>query len=186
MSRMKVLRANPRRGLAALATVLVAVGVTGASGANFNASTANAANTFTAGSLSMTNDVAGAILTASNMRPGGPAVTGEVEIKNTGSLSAPFTLDRGAVNDPDPTYKVAPKLDLVVTDCGADLDCSTAGDNSNVYTGTLAAMGTGIALGTFAANEAHRYEFAATLNNSVDNNWQSKSATATFAWNATS
>ena len=38
MSRIKVLRANPRRALAALATVLVAVGVTVASGASFTAS----------------------------------------------------------------------------------------------------------------------------------------------------
>ena len=37
MSRFKVLKANPRRSLAALATVLVAVGVTGASGASFTA-----------------------------------------------------------------------------------------------------------------------------------------------------
>ena len=36
MSRFKILKANPRRTLAALATVLVAVGVTAASGANFS------------------------------------------------------------------------------------------------------------------------------------------------------
>ena len=39
MSRRKALRANPRRLLAALATVLVAVGVTVASGASFTAQT---------------------------------------------------------------------------------------------------------------------------------------------------
>ena len=37
MSRFKVLRANPRRTLAALATLLIAVGVTAASGASFTA-----------------------------------------------------------------------------------------------------------------------------------------------------
>ena len=51
MSRRKALRANPRRLLAALATILVAVGVTVASGASFTAQTANAGNTFTAGTL---------------------------------------------------------------------------------------------------------------------------------------
>jgi len=71
MSRRKALRANPRRLLAALATILVAVGVTVASGATFTAQTANAGNTFTAGSLTMSNDKAGtAILTASGMKPG--------------------------------------------------------------------------------------------------------------------
>ena len=71
MSRFKILAANPRRSLAALATVLVAVGITGASGANFNASSANPTNVFTAGTLTMSNSKANAaILTASNLRPG--------------------------------------------------------------------------------------------------------------------
>ena len=43
MSRRKALRANPRRLLAALATILVAVGVTVASGASFTATSANPA-----------------------------------------------------------------------------------------------------------------------------------------------
>ena len=49
MSRFKVLRANPRRTLAALATLLIAVGVTAASGANFTAQSANPSNTFSVG-----------------------------------------------------------------------------------------------------------------------------------------
>ena len=49
MSRRKALRANPRRLLAALATILVAVGVTVASGASFTATAANPANTFSSG-----------------------------------------------------------------------------------------------------------------------------------------
>ena len=53
MSRFKILAANPRRSLAALATVLIAVGITGASGANFNAQSANAGNTFASGALDM-------------------------------------------------------------------------------------------------------------------------------------
>ena len=56
MSRRKALRANPRRLLAALATILVAVGVTVASGASFTATTANPSNIFTAGTLTMSND----------------------------------------------------------------------------------------------------------------------------------
>ena len=89
MSRFKSLKANPRRSLAALATVLVAVGITGASGASFTAQTANPSNTFAAGTLSMSNDKDGvAILSASNMRPGDPATKGEVVIKNNGTWPA--------------------------------------------------------------------------------------------------
>ena len=51
MSRIKVLRANPRRTLAALATLLIAVGITAASGATFSAQSANPGNTFSSGTM---------------------------------------------------------------------------------------------------------------------------------------
>ena len=62
MSRFKVLRANPRRSLAALATLLIAVGVTAASGANFTASRRTPSNTFTAGSMKILNTKEGAAI----------------------------------------------------------------------------------------------------------------------------
>ena len=113
MSRRKALRANPRRLLAALATILVAVGVTVASGASFTATTANPSNTFTAGSLTMSNDKAGAaILTASGMKPGDATTdaTGTVVIKNTGSLTGAFTLSRSSLTNSDGSNPMAAKL----------------------------------------------------------------------------
>ena len=108
MSRRKALRANPRRLLAALATILVAVGVTVASGASFTATTANPSNTFSAGTLSMTNSNAGAaILTASNMKPGDPATKGSVVIKNTGTVAGDFTLTRSSLTNSDTTNPMA-------------------------------------------------------------------------------
>ena len=184
MSRFKTLKANPRRSLAALATVLVAVGVTGASGASFTAQTANPANTFTAGTLTMSNNKAGAILTASNMKPGDPATKGEVNIKNTGSLTGAFTLTRGTVVDSDTTNPISPKLNVVVTDCGADLNCTTVGDNSNTYTGTLAAMSSVIGLGNWIAAEEHRYEFAVALDGTAGNLLQGDNAVVPFTWDA--
>src|SRR4051795_11341879 len=178
MSRVSVLRANPRRALAALATVLVAVGVTVASGASFTAQSANAANTFTAGTLTMSNSKAGAILTASNMKPGDPATKGTVVIKNTGSVKGDFTLTRTALTNSDTTNPMAGKLNAVVTDCGADQDCTTAGDNSNAYTGTLAAMTSTLSLGTWIGGEQHTYEFAVALDSSADNNYQADSSVA--------
>src|SRR3954452_14321641 len=195
MSRMKLLAASPRRALAALATVLVAVGLTAASGANFNAQTANPSNTFTAGTLSMSNSLdKAAILTASNMRPGDPATTGTVDIKNTGSLSAPFVLSKGTVSNTDATNPMASKLNLTVIDCGdfssGTPTCGDAGDVVKYPGGTIAQMGTAghavAALGTFAANEKHRYEFDVALDASADDNYQGDSATAQFLWNATS
>ena len=119
MSRIKVLRANPRRLLAALATILVAVGVTVASGATFTAQTANAANTFTAGSLSMYNSKApGAILTASGMKPGdAPPTPGHRRDQEHRLAEGDFTLitqlaDRhpGVAGDLDPDQPVDHRL----------------------------------------------------------------------------
>jgi len=195
MSRIKLLVASPRRALAGLATVLVAVGITGASGANFNAQSANPSNTFTAGTLSMFNSKANAaILTAANMRPGDPATTGTVDIQNTGSLSAPFVLSKGTVSNTDASYPMAAKLNLTVVDCGDFSSgtpvCGDAGDVVKYTGGTVAQMGTAgypvSALGTFAANEKHRYEFSVALDSSADDNYQGDSSTVQFLWNATS
>ena len=191
MSRFKILAANPRRALAAMATVLVAVGVTGASGANFNAATANPSNTFAAGTLSMSNTNDGAaILTASDLRPGGDAVKGEVEIENTGTLDdAPFKLAKGTVTDSHATYKMSEKLNLSVVDCGTDLDCDN-GSSTPVYSGTVADMGTPghtvAALGDFDADEAHRYEFSVSLASSADDDYQGEDSEVEFLWTATS
>jgi hypothetical protein len=185
MSRFKILAANPRRSLAALATVLVAVGITGASGANFIAATANPTNVFTAGTLTMANSKDNAaILTASNMRPGDPATKGTVDIKNTGSLASPFTLTKGSLVDAVSAGAMSTKLNVVVTDCGIDVNC-LLGTSTVLYTGTLAAM-TNYALGTFAANEEHRYEFSVALDTSAGNSFQAGTSTVEFDWTATS
>jgi hypothetical protein len=184
MSRFKILAANPRRSLAALATVLVAIGITGASGASFTATSANPSNVFSAGTMSMLNSKDTlAILTASNMKPADPATKGTVDIKNTGSLAGAFTLSRGTVVDSDIPNAMSAKLDLIVTDCGTDLDCA-AGVNTVKYTGTVAAMGTNLALGNFAANENRRYEFSVQLNGSATNAYQGDNSVVPFTWDA--
>jgi len=185
MSRFKVLRANPRRTLTALATLLIAVGVTAASGATFTSHTANPSNTFTAGTLSMDNDKDGvAILSASNLKPGGPAETGEVVIENDGTLDGDFSLSRSDLDESDALNPIAGKLNLVVTDCGTDQNCSTTGDNSNVYGGTLAGMTAVIDLDNWAAGDTHKYEFAVDLDATADDDLQGKEATAEFSWDA--
>ena len=126
MSRFKVLRANPRRTLAAMATLLIAVGVTAASGATFTAQSANPSNTFSSGTLTMTNTKNGAaILTASNMKPGGPtAVRRGRHQEHRHRSPARITLGKTALTDSDTANPMAGKLNLVVTDCGADLICA--------------------------------------------------------------
>jgi hypothetical protein len=188
MSRLSVLVSRPRRTLAALATVLVAVGITAASGADFTATSANADTTFATGTLSITNSKEAQAIWASSsdMRPGDPARVGTVDITNAGSLSGVFTLERGTVVDDDATYQLSTKLDLVVKDCG-DFSSGTPscdpGDQTK-YTGTIAAMSSDVALGTFAGGEKHRYQFSVTVNTSAGNDFQGKSSVVPFSWNA--
>ena len=187
MSRLSVLVNRPRRTLAALATVLVAVGITAASGADFTATSANADTTFATGTLTIENSKAAQAIFAStsDMRPGDPARTGEVDIKNAGSLSGAFKLKRGTITDNHATYKLSTKLNIVVKDCG-DFSSGTpsCAGGSPVYTGTIAAMNSDVDLGTFAGGEKHRYEFSVTVDGSADNNYQGRNSVVPFSWTA--
>jgi hypothetical protein len=187
MSRFKILASNPRRSLAALATVLVAVGVTGASGANFNAQSANAGNTFASGALDMSNDKPGAILGMSGMKPG-DSTSGTVGIKNTGTVSGTFTLGLGTLTDNHATYEMSEQVRLTVKDCGADKVCDNGDDVATpVYDDLLSNMGTGISLGSpWAGGDEHVYKFTALFLSSADDNYENRSTTAQFVWNATS
>jgi spore coat-associated protein N len=188
MSRLQVLAANPRLALGALVTLLLAAGAVVGSGADFTATSANPANTFSSGTLAIGNSNAGtAILTASNLRPGDPAQTGLVDIENTGSLSGTFTLVRGTVTNTDAGNPLAAKLNMTVVDCGtftgATPPSCSDGDEVTKYTGTLAAMGS-TTLGSYNANVKHRYRFSVALDSSADNAYQGDSATAAFDFNA--
>jgi hypothetical protein len=189
MSRLSMLIKRPKRTLAALTVVLAAVGVAVGSGADFTATSANPSNTFASGTLSIDNSKEGvAVFTPSNMRPGGPTQTGMVDIKNTGSLAGTFSLSRTNLTD-DATVPavLSSKINLVVKDCGLWVGTTAptcdAGDPDK-YTGTLAAFSTAAALGSYAAGDKHRYEFAATLDSSADDAYQGDNASARFQWDA--
>ena len=186
MSRIDVLLIHPKRTLGVLALVLIAVGIAVGSGANFSASSANPSNTFTAGTLTMSNSSdAAAVLTASNWKPG-DTQTGTVDIANTGSLAGTFSLSRTALTNSDNANPMSDKINLIVKDCGdfsSGAPTCDAGDPVK-YSGTLTAMTSNVALGTFAANEKHRYQFAATFDSSAGNVYQGANSQATFTWNA--
>jgi spore coat-associated protein N len=194
MTRAHALARRPKRTLAALATALLAAGVAVGSGADFSSRSANPANTFTAGSLSIDDSMDGAAIFApSNMKPGGAPQTGTVDIANTGSLGGTFSLRRDALESTDTGDEnpapFAEKVNLVVADCGkyAGSDAPACGDadDASVYSGTLAGMESARALGDFAAGEKHRYQFAASLDGSAGNEYQGDSASARFVWDAT-
>jgi hypothetical protein len=182
VSRLSALAAHPRRTVAALAVVLAAVGITVGSGANFTASAANPANTFTAGTLNIGSSTSSALFNATNLRPG-DTVTGSVDIQNTGSLSGAFTLGTSSANDPN---GLLGQLDLKVEDCGvfSGSTAPTCTGSNIVYTGKANAVPAAVSLGTFAGGAKHRYQFGVGLDSTADNNYQGDSSTVTFTWNA--
>jgi spore coat-associated protein N len=193
MSRLRVLVTQPKLALGALVTLVLATGAVVSSGADFTATSANPANTFASGTLSMLNSKDGvAVLSASNMRPADPPQAGTVDIENSGSLSGAFTLSRGTPADSDAGNPLSGKLNVTVVDCGAFAgstapDCGDADDVSR-YSGTLAQMGTTgheiDALGTYAAGAKHRYRFTVALDGSAGNAYQGDSSTVKFDFNA--
>jgi spore coat-associated protein N len=188
LSRLKVLTSQPKLALGALLTLLLAAGAVVGSGADFTASSANPANTFASGTLTIGNSKEGtAVLSASNLRPGEAAQTGTVDIENTGSLSGAFTLTRGTVTNTDGANPLAAKLNVTVVDCGTfsggtPPTCGD-GDDSTKYTGTIADMGTS-ALGTYAAAAKHRYRFSVALDGTAGNAYQGDSSTVEFDFDA--
>ena len=187
MSRLRFLAANPRLALGALLTLLLAAAAVVGSGADFTASSANPANTFAAGTLSILNSKEGtAVLSASNLRPGN-SQSGTVDIKNTGGLSGAFTLSRTAPVDSDAVNPLSSKLNLTVVDCGTFTGATppTCGDcyDATKYNGTLAAMGS-TALGTYNASVKHRYQFTVQLDSSAGNAYQGDNSSVEFDWNA--
>ena len=193
LSRLQVLTSQPKLALGALLTLLLAAGAVVGSGADFTATSANPANTFASGTLTIGNEKEGvAIFSPSDLRPGEAAREGTVDIENTGSLSGAFTLSRGAVSNSDPANPLATKLNLTVVDCGAFVGSTapTCGDIDDVskYTGTLADMGTAghaiAALGTYAPAEKHRYRFTVALDGTAGNVYQGDSSTVEFNFNA--
>jgi hypothetical protein len=192
MSRLQVLASQPRMALGALLTLLLAAGAVVGSGADFSAASANPSNTLSTGTLSMVNSKdSSAVLTASNLRPGGSA-SGDVDILNSGSLSGTFSLARGTVSDSDAANPLSAKLNLTVTDCGTFSGSTppTCGDGDDVtkYSGTIADMGTAghsiASLGSFAVGDKHRYRFSVVLDSQASDTYQGASSTVRFDWSA--
>jgi hypothetical protein len=191
MNRMTSLwRASPRKVLGAFGGLMLAAAIAVGSGANFNSTSANPSNVFSAGTVSHSNSKASAaILTASNMIPGGTS-NGTVDIKNTGNVSGTFTLTHTTPTDTPASPGLSKKLTLTIQDLG-DPSCVTSCPAAvQVYTGTIYAMPASVSLGSFAASATHRYQFTVTFpdggTGGADNAYQGASTTTEYDWTSTS
>jgi hypothetical protein len=176
---------RPRRLLYTAAALLAGAGMIFGSSARFDARATNPSNTFSAGTLSISDSDAGAaILTASGLKPGDDAV-GDIEIENTGSVPGTLQLTRPALEDSDVANPLSARLGLVIVDCGETGDSGSGCDGQVVFRGTLAEMTGSSALGTYGPGERHRYRFSLTLDPGAGNLYQGDTSTATFRWDAT-
>jgi spore coat-associated protein N len=187
-TRLRIIAGQPRLALGALLTLLLAAGAVVGSGADFTATSATATNTFASGTLTIANSKQGvALLSASNLRPGEAAQTGDVDIQNTGSLSGTFSVTPANVTNSDNANPLAAKLNVTVVDCGTFSGSTppTCGDGNDVneYTGTLAAMAA-TDLGSYAAGAKHRYRFSVALDGTAGNAYQGDSSTVEFNFDA--
>lgn len=165
----------------------------------FSSQTTNAANSFAAGSVQLTdNDLDTAMLALSNAQPGATD-TSCVLVTYSGSLSSTVRL-YGTV-----AGTLAPYLTLTVTrgvdptpvfdDCNGFVADSTdyvGAGQGVVYQGTLSAFPATYAGGlvdplaaspeAWTTGETHTYRFAVSL--ADDNGAQGQSSTASFTWEA--
>ncbi len=190
MSRVKALwTASPRKVLVAIGAISLAVAVAIGSGANFNSTSANPGNVFTAGNLTHSNSKSGsAILTVTKMKPGDSS-NGTVDIKNTGDIDGIFTLTKSNLTDTPSSPALSGKLDLKVEDLG-DPTCTVSCPAAvTKYNGKLDAMGS-VSMGTFTPNENHRYKFTVTFpdggSGGADNAYKGASTSVEYDWESKS
>jgi hypothetical protein len=215
---MAILKSKMTLAVAAAAGVsLVATVVIPRTLGFFDASTANPGNSFSSGTLTMSNDKDGSLVVtvASDMKPGDVSC-GTVTVKNTGSLPAQLELSESAVTGGGASSFGRYLQMHIVQDGSFSSGCTLAAGGSDVYaagafdslpitklTGGIAGPtpAAGSAVGDWASNESHTYAIVVSFPNSgaatppafpatpaptnADNQYQSKTASATLNWYST-
>jgi hypothetical protein len=179
-----------RLGAVAVGLLVMSLLVVTGSRAAFTASTANGSNTFTAGTVTLSDDDSGSVMfNLSDMKPGDTA-TKCVNVIYTGSLAADVKL-YGTVGGTGLATYLATTVDVGTgATGGASTDCTGFTLGSTLHNDSLEAFGTahtdyasGVAGFTGATNPSTRsYRVTVTLQ---DNNLaQGKSASVAFTWEA--
>jgi hypothetical protein len=123
------------------------------------------------------------------MVPGNTA-TGSVTIKNTGSANGTFTLAPATPVDTPASPGLSKKLTLTIVDTGDPTCVSSCPANVTLYSGTIFAEPSTIALGQFTPNQQHQYVFTVTFPdggaNGADNAYQGASTSVNYSFFSTS
>ncbi len=187
-TRDRVLRAAAPVAAFVLVGALVIVG----SRAAFTATTANAGDTWTAGSVVLSDDdSSSAMFNVAAMKPGA-SDTHCLVVTYSGTLAAQPVELYATVGGTG----LAPDLNAVVEvgTGGSFADCTGFTAASTLYTGTLANFGTtyadwasGLSTGwspTGASSETRTFQFTVSLPSGTGNAAQGLNASATFTWEA--
>lgn len=163
--------------LVPLATALVAGAIAVGSGATFTSQSANSGNAYTAGTLTQSNDVTGALFNLTNLKPG-DTVSKTVTIKNTGSLPASFSLSGTATNGFSAdmlSFNVKEGSTALVTQSSLGATAAVSLPSASVAVPAIKA---------WAPGETHTYTFTVALSALAPNTDQGKTASAAFTWDA--
>ena len=158
--------------------------------AAFNATTSNGSNTWSAGTVTLTDDDAGSVMfNVSGMKPGDTS-TKCVNVSYTGTLTSNVKL-YGSVGGTGLATYLNTTIEIGTgASGGAAMSCTGFNASSTLHNGTLAAFGAAntnyaTGLGSFdgATNPTTKsYRFTVAL--ADDNNAQGKNASTTFTWEA--
>lgn len=182
---------------AALPAALVISGliIAPASYSAFSSNTANPASNWAVGTVALTDDDSStALFTATGLKPGSTG-TKCIVVTSSGSLASTVKLYG---TSPATTNTLASSITLsIVQGTGGSFGSCTGftplGTGSSLYSGSLAAFGTGSTnfsngLGTWAptgtATETRTYQFTYTVDAAAPNSTQGGTATIGFTWEA--
>jgi hypothetical protein len=190
-ARRRALRSSGARMVSVLASLgVVSALVVASSQAAFNANTTNGSNSWSSGSVAIADDDSDSVLfNVTGMKPGDTA-TKCVNVTYTGSLTADVKLYGSIAGTGLSTY-LTTAIDIGTGAAGgSSASCTGFSSSSSLFSGTLASFGstytnftTGLGSFAGATNPTTKsYRFTVTLQD--DNAAQSKTATATFTWEA--
>ena len=190
MQRTAVLwRASPARLLFALFALLLTSAVAVATGANFNATSANAGNVVTAGVIKLKNNTPGALLSVTKLMPG-QSKTGSFSLTNMGDDAAASNVKfSGLVDTPGAGGgSLSNRLKVTMTLGGTPVDLDTS--SANDYAMLDALNNKTIQLGAWGATSTRTYdikvEFLDAGPGGADNNFQGSSSAIDLGWELTS
>ncbi len=191
MQRAAVLwRASPARLLVALFALLLTSAVAVATGANFNATSANAGNVVTAGVIKLQNNTPGALLSVSKLMPG-QSKTGSFSLTNIGDDAATSNIKfSNLVDTPGSglTGVLSTRLKVSMTIGGSPVDLDTSSANDWAMLDAL--NNKTIQLGAWTGGVTRGYdikvEFLDGGPNGADNNYQGASSAIDLGWELTS